>query len=395
MSKLTDPQKASSVEILQDLVRIDSTNESRERSNERRAEERIIAHLAGLCRRMGMSVDLHEVWPGRSNLTAHWPDQQGARSVAFQAHVDTVGVGGMTIEPFCGDVRDGKLWGRGSCDAKGSLATFLSALRIARERGGRFADKIHLIATIGEETGCQGATALMESGFRVDACVVGEPTRCELVTAHKGALWFKLIANGVASHTAMPDQGRNAIYAMGRAIGFVEQQFAPSLAERTHPLLGTPTVAVSMVSGGRAINIVAPRCEASVDCRFLPGQRYEDVARDFKRRLEAALPGDADAFELAEIEGHAAMEADPDGPLVRNLLAGCRDLTGQNDPKGVFYFADSGPFSQAGIQCVLFGPGDIAHAHKAEEFLELDQYFLAIETTLYWLDRHADRSMLA
>ena len=395
MPQLTDTQKDLAVSILRDLIRIDSTNPCRSKAIERRAEERIIEHVSALCGGLGMRVALHEVWPGRCNLTAEWPDQRGAKRVAFEAHSDTVDVGGMTTDPFAADVRDGKVWGRGACDAKGSLATYLTALTIARERGRPFADTVCLIATVGEETGCEGAAALMEAGYRVDACVVGEPTRCELVTAHKGALWFKLIAKGRPSHAAMPDEGRNAIYAMGRAIRFVEEQYTQDLAAHTHPLVDKPTMTVSMVSGGQAVNIVAPRCEASIDCRFLPGQSYEDITCDFERKLKAALPDDADALELSDVRGHPAMEADPNGPLVRNLLSVCREMTGQSGPKGVYYFADSGPFAAAGIQCVLFGPGDIANAHKSEEFLDLEEYFLAVETVLNWLDRHADRSMLS
>jgi len=177
-------------------------------------------------------------------------------------------------------------------------------------------------------------------------------------------------------------------------VRFVDEQFSRELVGRDHPLLGHPTIAVSMISGGQAFNIVAPRCEASLDCRFLPGESYEQIVRRFEEGLKTTLPGDADAFELADVRGYPAMEADPNGPFVRNLLAVCGELTGQSAPEGVHYFADSGPFSQAGIQCVVFGPGDIAHAHKSEESLGLDQYFLAIETALNWLDRHADRSML-
>lgn len=394
MLALTESEKAPAIGILQDLIRIDSTNPSRDASNERRAEEAIIAHVAELCTSIGMEPTLHEVWPGRCNLTAHWPDQHGKRSVGLEAHVDTVGVGGMTIDPFSADVRDGKVWGRGACDAKGSLATFISALRCARARGLRCADKVYLIATIGEETGCDGATALMASGFRVDACVVGEPTRCQVVSAHKGALWFKLIAHGTPSHGAMPDNGRNAIYTMGRAIGFIESKYRPKLAGQPHRLLGSPTISVGTISGGQAVNIVPSRCEVSIDCRYVPGQDHEAVVEDFWHDLRAALPTDADDLEVADVEGYPAMEADPNGPFVRNLLAGCRELTGQSEPAGVYYFADSGPFHRAGIQCVLFGPGDIAHAHKAEEFLEIDQYTLAIETVLNWLAGHQERSLL-
>jgi acetylornithine deacetylase len=395
MHTLTDSQKAMAVSLLQELIRIDSANEDREGSIRRRSEERIINHLVHRLIGWGMQADLQEVWPGRPNLTAHWPDQHGTHSVAFEAHADTVGVRGMTIDPFGAEVRDGRIWGRGACDAKGPLAAFLAALEIARQSGRRFADKIHVVVTIGEESGCDGAAALMRAGFRVDACVVGEPTRCRLVTAHKGALWFKVVASGAPSHTAMPEKGRNAIYAMSRAVRFVEEQFSRRLMDQTHPLVGHPTIAVSTISGGQAFNIVAPRCEAGIDWRFLPGQSHEQILRQFERELKAALPDDADAFEVTDVQGYPPMEADPTSPLVRNLLAGCRELTGQESPEGVYYFADSGPFHQAGIQCVVFGPGDIAHAHKAEEFLELDQYFLAIEVVLNWFRRHADQSILA
>lgn len=393
MSKLTDAQRDDALELLRQLVRIDSTNVSPEDSCERRTEERAIAFLSTCCAEIGMEVERRPVWPGRENLTAHWPELRGRRTVAFQAHVDTVGVGGMTIEPFAADIRDGKVWGRGACDAKGSLATFLSALRIARQTDLPLADDVHLIVTIGEETGCEGAMALMDAGFRVDACIVGEPTSCRIVTAHKGSLWFKLVAHGEPSHAAMPEAGRNAIYALGRALGFIEGDYQEALREQMHPLLNHPTVSVGLVAGGQAVNIVAPHAEADVDIRYLPGQSFEDIAGDFLARLRQALPGDT--FEIKDVRGFPAMEADPDGPLVRNLLASCREVTGQAGPEGVHYFADSGPFHAAGVECVLFGPGDIAHAHKAEEFLDLDEYFQAIELVLTWLDRHGERSMLA
>ncbi len=394
MPQLTDEQRQASLSLLQDLIRIDSTNTTQADSNARRAEERIIQFVSRVCVEMGMEVSLHEVFPGRCNLTAHWPEQKAFTSIALEAHTDTVGVGGMTIDPFAADVGDGKVWGRGACDDKGSLAAFLSALRIARARGRRFADKIHLVATVGEETGCEGAYALADSGFRVDACVVGEPTNCRLVTAHKGALWFRVTAEGVPSHTSVPERGRNAIHAMGRVIRFVEEDFSRRLAGECHPLVGAPTIAVSMISGGQAVNVVPPRCEANVDWRFLPGQDVSTLAAEFERSLRAALPDDADALTVTDVRGHPAVESDPDGPLVRNLLGSCRAVTGQDAPAGVNYFTDSGPLSQARIQCVVFGPGDIANAHGAAEFLELEQFYLAIETVLDWLENHADRSLL-
>jgi len=394
MPALTESQKTRAVSVLQELINIDSTNPSREESIRRRSEERIIDHLKSSCGRLGMEVRLQEVWPGRANLVAHWPDRGGTHGLAFEAHADTVGVDGMTLDPFSGDVRDGKVWGRGACDAKGSLAAFLVALEIAGQHQRRFGDRIHLVATVGEETGCEGAAAVLKGGFRVEACLVGEPPRCRLITAHKGALWFKLVARGVPCHTSMPHQGRNAIYAMARAVRFVEEQFSRNLEQVGHPLLGHPTIAVSTIHGGQALNIVAPRCEAGIDWRFLPGQPHAELVHRFECELKTALPVDADSLGLEDVEAYPGMEADANGSLVRNLLPLCRDATGQRSPEGVLYFADSGPFHQAGIQCVVFGPGSIAQAHKAEEYIELDQYFLAIEMVLSLLERYESRSVL-
>src|SRR5690606_1639845 len=230
-------------ELLAALVRIPSPVASREQANCDRAEERMAGFLTEHLTGMGMTVERHEVYPGRPNLMACWPDPGARRDsrpssedsrpgsgdsrpgsgqrLTIEAHMDTVPVEGMTIDPFAAEIRDDRMYGRGTCDTKGSMAAFLTALAIAREQGGLPADELWFVATMSEETGCEGASALMETPFRADAAIVGEPTRCEVVTAHKGPLWLTVETHGRACHASMPDHGLNAIDLMARVVQFV------------------------------------------------------------------------------------------------------------------------------------------------------------------------------
>ncbi len=386
MSPLTEQQKQQALMLLRELVAIPSVNVGMSRGKSDRPEERIAQFLTDQLESLGMTVERREVSPGRPNLTAHWPEQTGSRSLAFEAHMDTVGVQQMTIDPFTPDVRAGRIYGRGACDTKGSIAAFLTALRIAREQNRPLTDKICFIATMGEETGCEGAAALIEEGFRVDAIIVGEPTNCQLATAHKGALWLTIVAHGASGHAAMPERGRNAISTMARAITAMEEGFAPQLRQARHTLLGSPTLSVGTIRGGELVNVVPARCEASLDCRFLPGQDHRRIVEQLQNHLAGSLPGER--FELADVKAYAPLDTPPNRPLVKKLLTVTREATGQTQPVGVNYFSD------AGIETVLFGPGDPAQAHTADEFLDIGQLYRATEIALEWLARESSQSLV-
>jgi acetylornithine deacetylase len=248
------------------------------------------------------------------------------------------------------------------------------------------------VATAGEETGCKGATALVKNGFRVDGMVVGEPTRCRLVSAHKGTCWATLEARGQSCHASNPHLGNNAILVMSRALQHLEEVFLPSLQRQSHPLLGSPTCSVGMISGGTAPNIVPASCRIALDFRVLPGDDPAGLARRLIEELEGLLPEEELKLTIDQVQGGVDVPAESN--LVRSLLGPCRERAGQEEPEGVHYFADSGPFFEAGIPCILFGPGDIAQAHTADEFLELDQLVLASDIALTWLEKGTERSLV-
>jgi succinyl-diaminopimelate desuccinylase len=394
MNHLDENQRRRVRELLAALVNIKSAVASPEQANRDRAEERLAAFLTHHLTGMGMAVDRHEVFPGRANLMAHWPGQgAGGQSLMLEAHMDTVPIEGMSVDPLAAEVRDGRMYGRGTCDTKGSMAAFLTALAIAREGGALPADKLWFASTISEETGCDGASALMTTPFRISAAIVGEPTRCQVVTAHKGPLWLSIETIGRSCHASMPDHGVNAIDLMARVIQFVHGPWREHISRVQHPLLGHSTSVVTLIEGGTKINVLPARCKVLVDTRLIPGRSAEEVLADFQRMLAVHL-GDEHLFVLSDVTASPQLDTPPDAPIVRKLLDVCRPYGGDARPRGVNYFANSGPFSEAGIVSVLFGPGDIAQAHTADEYIELEQLYQATEIVLTLLTENAGGSIV-
>lgn len=394
MYRLTDDEKRRVRDLLTTLVSIKSVVASLEQANRDRSEEQMAAFLTEHLKQLGMVVDRHEVFPGRPNLMAHWPGQgTSGKTLMLEAHMDTVPVEGMTADPFKAEVRDGRIYGRGTCDTKGSMAAFLTALSIAKERDSLPADSMYFVATMSEETGCEGASALMTTPFRTDAAIVGEATRCQPVIAHKGPLWLSIETHGRACHASMPRLGINAIDLMGRVIQFVHGPWSEYIGRRQHALLGRSTSAVTTIEGGAKINIIPACCRVQVDTRLIPGEPASVVVDAFRRMLAEHL-GDERLFTISDVTSNPQLDTPPDAPMVRKLLDVCRRAQDRAEPRGVNYFADSGPFSEAGILSVIFGPGDIAHAHTAGEYLELEQLFLATEIIVTLLTENAGRSIV-
>lgn len=383
MRQLNTPQKERVLSLLDKLVSIESVNRNWECANQDRAEEKMARFVTDHLHGMGMEVEARDMQPGRPNLIGHWPDQgRGAdSSLMISAHMDTVTVDGMTIDPFKVTVRDGRAYGRGTCDTKGSMAAFLTAMAIAREENALPADKLYFVATSCEETGCQGASALMQTGFRTSAAIVGEATRCRVVSSHKGPLWLTVQTQGRSCHASMPDLGVNAIETMSRVVQFVQGPWQERIRRSSHPVLSPSTMTVTTIAGGIKINIIPESCRIEIDGRFIPGEPMDAIVADFTRMLTEHLGGRG-SFSITRQETYPPLDCPPDAPIARRLLSLCREANGQSGPLGVNYFADTGPFDQAGIDAVLFGPGDIAQAHTADEYLELEQLYQATEIIL-------------
>ena len=356
---MTTPHTA--VELLQALIRIPSVNPEGDPGTAETGEQVIAEWLAEWLRREfpQARVELREVLPGRPNVVARFADAGGKKPRLLLApHTDTVSVGGMTIAPFGGELRDGRVWGRGASDTKGSMAAMLWALRESRELLPALAHEIWFAGLCSEEAGQYGARALAEQE-RFDFVIAGEPTGLDAVIAHKGALWLTLTTRGRAVHAAEPARGDNAIYKMADLIRVIRDELPAEIATKEHPLLGRTTVSVGTVNGGSKINIVPDICTAEVDIRHLPGD--ETIFERVSQHLRAVCPD----VEIADSRSRP-MLTDAAHPMIRLLeKCGSRCI-------GSPWFSDAGVFSAAGTPSIALGPGSIAQAHTRDEWISVE-----------------------
>ena len=352
--------------LLRELIALPSVNPAFLPANDPRAgEQRVADFLAATAARAGLDVEFQAVFPGRANLLARLsPRGSVRRRILLAPHMDTVGA---ADEQFTPRSRNGRLFGRGACDTKGPMAAMLMALCELARNGPRPVDtEIILAGLLDEEHGQAGSRALVASGLRADLAIVGEPTRLQVVTAHKGTLWMTLETRGKSAHGSWPELGRNAVHDMARIVDLLQTVYATQLRRRRHPLLGCATVSVGSICGGSQANIVPDRCTILLDRRTLPGETEASVRREINallrpRNLRVAFAHDKLAPCLP-------LETDFRLALVDCLL----QSLGQRKPVGVRYFCDASVLARGGIPSVVFGPGDIAQAHTATEWISVE-----------------------
>jgi acetylornithine deacetylase/succinyl-diaminopimelate desuccinylase family protein len=351
--------------LLQDLVRIPSVSPDGDPGTAitNTGEGRVAEYVSDFLRKLALDVEVHEIAPGRPNVIGKFSSRGSRKSIAFAPHTDTVSVAGMTIDPFGAKVRDGKLYGRGACDTKGSLAAMLAALTNAvRQKEFREGDlDVSFCAVMGEESGSHGARTLLQRGFRADFAIAGEPTNCRIVHTHKGAIAFRIITRGKSVHSSMPERGESAIKKMAAVVEYLLGEYTDSLAQIHHPALGSPTTNVGIIRGGSQTNIVPDYCEIEVDRRTLPGEGHEEILRHLRERL---------SVEVELIGACAPLYTDPRNPFIRAL--------GQ-ETVAAPWFCDAAVFAEHGIPAVAFGPGNGDQAHTVDEYVELGEVFRATQ----------------
>ena len=352
--------------LLSELIALPSVNPAfLSASHPQAGEQRVADFLATTAARAGLSIEFQNVLPGRSNLIARLsPPGKIRQRLLLAPHLDTVPA--AAASQFSPRKKNGRLSGRGACDTKGSVAAMLAALcELAGSNQRPQGTEIIFAGLVDEENAQAGSRAFAASGVRADLAIVGEPTLLQVVTAHKGSLWLKLETRGKAAHGARPDLGRNAVHGMARIVDALETNYAAQLRRRRHALLGHATVNVGMIHGGTQPNIVPDACAIMIDRRTLPGETEAGVRREItallaRKKLRAKF-GPAKLLPALPLETNASL------PLVRQFMRSA----GQTQPAGVDYFCDASVLASGGISSVVFGPGDIAQAHTADEWISL------------------------
>jgi len=367
---MTAPFPHSVVELLQRLIHIPSINPegATEKEHEFCGEQKIARDVGTLLRELGAEVHFDEVLAGRPNVIGRFPcatDEPKVR-LLLAPHLDTVGISGMTINPFGGELRDGKIWGRGASDTKGTAAAMLWCLHEMSDELAQMPIEVTFVGLMGEETGQPGSIDFgARYGDRYDFAIVGEPTNCQFVNAHKGCVWAEVAMHGQAVHASTPEKGDSALLSLAELLLAVVKDFQAELRDQySHPLLGSPTVNVGQFSSGTRPNIVPDRARAVFDFRITPALFDADPVKLLRQFIESRSDK---RFHLYEICKCAAMLTEPDNPILIALQRG----TGAELVTAP-WFCDGAHLGAAGIPSVAAGPGSIAQAHTADEFLAVD-----------------------
>jgi acetylornithine deacetylase len=342
-------------ELAATLVRIDSVNPSLHAGAA--GETEIAAFVAGWLEDAGLDVAVVEPTPGRPSVVGVARGTGSGRSLLLNAHLDTVGVAGMT-DPFDAGIADGRLCGRGAYDMKGALAAALLAARDAAKAG--LAGDVIVAAVADEEVASLGTEAVLET-LTADACIVCEPTELDVAVAHRGFAGFEIETHGVAAHGSRPDLGVDAILRMGEILVALETLDRQLQGGARHPLLGPGSLHASLIEGGQEFSSYPERCILTGERRTLPGETVADVERDLQ-----ALLGPGDDSEVRILTARDAFELDQTHELVGLVLAAAKRAR----VVGLPFWADSALTAAAGIPTVLFGPTG-AGAHAAVEWVDV------------------------
>jgi acetylornithine deacetylase/succinyl-diaminopimelate desuccinylase-like protein len=364
---------SAAVRHLRDYVAIPSVNPMGRSDIDPRwvGEERYAEHVHAQLGRLGIDSVLIGR-DGRRSVVGQVRASRQAETLLVASHLDTVPVDNMVIDPFDPLIKDGRLYGRGSCDTKAGMAALVAALERVLARG-TLARHLVIVGEADEETsdsiGVSDVLAHIE-GSRIDWSIATEPTELRIVNAHKGTAMARLEAHGRACHSSEPGRGKNAIVALARAVLAIEALGA-ELGRHVHEGLGQATVSIGLIGGGQAPNIVPDRAWLALDRRTLPGDTRAGITREIEGALARA--GIVDV-ELAELRmgkeplflapEHAAFQA------CRRALERCGCEGGA---ASVAFGTDAGLFARAGIPSLVLGPGSITQAHTDAEFVEIDQ----------------------
>ena len=371
---------AEVLQTLRDLIAIPSVNPMRPCPGEP-VERGVADYIESVLGRARIDCERQTVHEGRENVVGvvHATGaRRGSRDgLMFNSHMDTVPVENMSIDPFDPVVREGRVYGRGACDAKGPIAAMLAAVTAYAERGERPATVV-FAAMADEELSFSGSWKLIEREWPVSACVVGEPTRLSLIVAHKGVARWRVRVKGVSAHGATPHLGRSAIYDGARLLLALEAYAQELSALEPHALLGCPTLNVGRAEGGQSVNVVPDLCVFEMERRLLPGEDGRGAVGECEARVRELVGGGAE-FEFEEPHVlDPALDTPPEAEVARAVGEAHRAEFGSAcEVGGAHYGTDASKLSRAGIETVVCGPGDVAQAHTKDEYVEVEQLEMA------------------
>ncbi|MFN6016421.1 MAG: M20 family metallopeptidase [Verrucomicrobiota bacterium] len=369
-------------ELLERMIAFDTVNGAL--SHKPHPERDLAICLENIAVSWGLATQRCPVSGENFNLFITCESDPHADWLLFDSHIDTVSTEGMDIDPLVAKIQGNRIYGRGTCDTKGSGAAMLWAMRnFAQSETRRF--NVGLLFSLDEESGMTGAAAFtrgklrdLQTCSRIIGIVVGEPTGMRPVVAHGGLVRGKITTCGRSCHSSDPSQGASAISRMVKVIDAFESQYIPSI-NAAHPLAGRAVTSVNTIRGGSQVNIIPDYCEIEFDRRLMPGESSESVLREIEMFLQT-LP-EKNSLTLEPTFTLEPLNPTGHGAFLDFVSSALRVRGTDATPIGAPWATNASHYN---TQCpaVVLGPGDIAQAHTKDEWLDLAQLDLAAEIYL-------------
>ncbi|MGM0395885.1 MAG: M20 family metallopeptidase [Bacillota bacterium] len=370
------------VKLTQDLIKIPSHKDTPG------VEKDVASYIHNYLIEQGIQSELHPVINGRPNVIAKIRGNGNGKSIMYNGHTDTVLPYNMTIDPFAANVTNGKIYGRGSVDMKGSLASFMLSM-VAMKRSGYIPEgDVIFTAVIGEEGKSEGTEYIVNSEITADGAIVGEPSDYEYAIGHRGLEWFDVTFYGKASHSGRPENGINAIEHAMTFISRVKEELYPIIREKYDEYMGGSVMNFGTITGGTEQSTVADKCILRIDRRYIPGEDKDTVMAEYQDIINKLKEEDPKFKAKIEVtpESLLAMYHPPlitsfNESIVTAVREGIREVIGYEPTitSGIGWSDAALLKTYANIPTVVFGPGDLSLAHTEEEHVQIDDLMNAVD----------------
>ena len=355
--------------LAQELIKIPS--------DETAGEKEVCEYLESYLKSLGMKVRLQEVLPNRPNIIAEVIGDEVGKSIMFNGHVDTVPVGDIkkwSMDPYSAIIKDNKLFGRGSTDMKGAIASMIIAMKFIMNNVEKFNGKIIFTGVMAEETTGLGTQKIVEENIKADMAVVGEPSDEKIYRAHKGTMWFNLSTYGKLEHSSESNsESNNAIINMMKLIMEINE-ISKELETIENNLVGHPSINIGLIDGGTKQNMIADSCRISIDRRTLPEEKTDEILDKLRIRLDGLRSlDDRLTFDLEIDTIREAVEVVESEQIVQEVKNALNKVINKNPTiSGMKATTDMSILvNQGNIPSVIYGPGFIKQAHTVDEFIEV------------------------
>jgi acetylornithine deacetylase len=379
MADLPKIDEKATLSIMEKLVSINSVNPCIEKGQ---GEIEVSKYIAGFLEKLGLEVRTQEVVDGRFNLIGTLRGSGKGKNLMFNGHTDTVGIRNMSIEPLKPSVENGRLHGRGSCDMKGPIAAMISALKTLSESKVELKGNVSLSTVVGEEFDNVGANKLVtekQFGKLTQALIVGEPTSLQLAIKHKGFANIEVEVEGKAAHGSVPEKGVDAIEKAAKIIVEMEK-LKKTFGSKKDPLLGEPKMHTSTIEGGREWSVVPDRCVVRFELRTIPEYATSQALKDVENIIRELGSKDPDLkAKVGLFLSGEPLNTSHEEPMIKGLQKAIKAVKGiQPQIIGLPFYTEAAIFAKAlNVPACIIGPGDIAQAHSADEFVRVSEVFEA------------------